>query len=154
PAGPGGPAGMVGPAGPQGPSGAGAVVLDAAGTFVGSVLDVPLTIDGVLNPGVVRLVRQVGGRSVWFVAAPTGFVGDAITLYWESSDCTGTPLLQAGFDPIERGALPSAPFIPRAFVKPGVTTGYYQIGDVNGHLVSSLGYLTDAATCASHGGTF
>ncbi len=139
-----GPTGMVGPAGQQGPSGVAAVVLDAAGTFVGSVLDVPPTIDGVLNPGVVTLVRQVGGRSVWFVAAPTGFVGDMTTLYWESSGCTGTPLLRtmeptsADELPRANGALPRAPFIPRAFVNPGVTTGYYQIGDVNEHLVGSL----------------
>jgi hypothetical protein len=36
-------------------------------------------------------------------------------------------------------------------VKPGVTTGYYQIGDVNDHLVSSVGVFTDAATCAAWG---
>jgi hypothetical protein len=101
----------------------------------------------------VALARQVGGRSVWFLAGPNGFAEDTINLYWESSDCTGTPLLSAA-QPSDYGAAIYAPFVPRAFVARGGATGVYQIGDLNMHAVSSGAFFTDAATCASNHGTF
>jgi len=141
---------MVGPVGPQGP-GSAALVRDAAGTLVGSVLDIGPTINGVTAPSVVALVRQVGGRSVWFTAGPSGFLTDTIPLNWESNDCTGTPLLSPAH-PSDQGAEQYAPFVPRAFVPTEGTTGFYQIGDLKVHSISSDGFFADAATCASNHG--
>lgn len=99
PAGPVGPAGPAGPQGPQGPpgpsGGGGLMVVDSIGTLVGGVLG--LTFDGSQRV-LANVVVQKDGRMVALVVYPDHFEGTGPSLAYESTNCTGTPLLDGDFN--------------------------------------------------------
>jgi hypothetical protein len=106
--------GIQGPPGPDGPGGApglgGALVIDSEGSPVGAI------IDGLNSGAAVTVARQISTdlvvRFVVFddVIEAVQFAGsDSTTVYYESSDCTGTPYLSTaggGDDGILKSATP------------------------------------------------
>lgn len=77
-----GPAGPEGPEGPQGEPGPGAVlVVDSRGAVVGTLID---CCDVIVRAGDARIMLPVEAG---------GFSQTRVFFYFESADCTGTPLL-------------------------------------------------------------
>lgn len=87
-----GPAGTPGPPGPRGPEGlastSGIVVKDSRGYLVGPIVSVTPTI----------VVRRVGDILLSLGVLSDGFTSASLApqVYYQSSDCTGTPLLLTG----------------------------------------------------------
>jgi len=96
PQGPQGPMGIQGQKGdkgtpgPQGPAGPGIVVKDANGALV-----------GIYDPTIDGALRQVGDIVIRLNVSPAGLTETLVELAYESTDCSGPPLLlrkdQSGF---------------------------------------------------------
>jgi hypothetical protein len=162
-----GPKGDKGDPGLQGPPGPGAVVRDANGAFVGSVENIyprfdPNNVNYGGDEPSVRVLREVGGRTVAFLVSVdtrpgvAGFVqwGDQELLY-ETSDCSGPAFLSktytVGLDvPIFTNFAPPVPLVAVQG-----THGVYQVGPAPGPVSSSRKvFFYDQATCGQVGGVF
>ncbi len=139
PQGPAGPPGSPGQPGTGGPPGApgGLVVQDSRGYVVGPVLSA-----GGFAPVVV--VVHAAGTLLAIAISPTRFIsGPSAQVYWESTDCTGTPLMLTG-----AGS-------DAALIKPTVVAGqtaYYPSGVPVVHLRKSIAYPVESANdCAMPG---
>jgi len=138
-----GPAGLEGATGPQcatGPQSHGLVVKDANGTFVGLMVDpVHSTDTG------IPVVRRIGGQLFGLTVVLTGFPtpgGDFVQLYWESGDCSGTPLLGGVETAFTPGLHVGSDLMGVYWSKPGASTA-----------VNSWGIRQPSAACTSGGGT-
>ena len=92
PIGPAGEAGQPGPMGPEGPaSTSGVVVRDSRGFVVGPVISA-----GAATPTIA--VRRVGNLLLSFGVTAAGFTSASSgpQVYFQASNCTGTPLLLTG----------------------------------------------------------
>ena len=79
--------GPQGPQGPEGPAGPSIVVLDALGAEVGRVLDV-------INSETLTIPLRVSGHTIMLFANKEGFFRNDQFPLFESSDCSGTPLMR------------------------------------------------------------
>jgi len=84
-----GPQGIQGPEGPEGPAGPSIVVLDALGAEVGRVMDVS-------GNEFARVPLRVSGHTFTLIVTKEGFFRDNGVPVFESSDCSGTPLMPVG----------------------------------------------------------
>jgi hypothetical protein len=141
--------GALGLQGPKGDPGPSAVVRDVAGAMVGTIAEIP----NPLAPQPMRVVRTVAGSAIALPVDTEGFVDDqagtVAAIGYDSSDCSGTPLIGFGRN------LPNNPpaLLPTAFVRGD--TAYYQAGPLAPHhpfSESATGYTS--TSCASVPGTF
>lgn len=139
-----GPKGDPGSVGPQGVVGPALVVRDTAGVLVGSVL-----VSGTGDRGTRSIViaRKVpGGSAAAFTVKAAGFEEQtAISLFFEDSSCSGTPLVPA----IESDLLPLATVVG------GVA--YFADGVASTKLLGAVllaPYVGGMASCVESGGQF
>ncbi len=111
-----GPPGEPGPQGSPGPPGPALVVKDSNGAFVGLVS----------SPYNATVTRTIDGRIFLFDVLPAGVMATLDTLYFVSSDCTGTPL----------GSLPSSgysTFLPTRLIIPNGDADHLAAPDAKAH---------------------
>lgn len=147
-----GPTGATGATGAQGSTGSpgpGLVVRDATGVFVGTVVDInPF---GFNSSRSFRVTRAFDGQSLSFLVFRTRIVGGDNSAnggqpFYESSDCTGTPLLSSFED--------SPPSLPELvfFDFPTSSVAYYQTGIVQSRTVRSNLIATSESNCTTSWG--
>jgi hypothetical protein len=135
-----GPAGPQGGAGAVGAAGYGAVLKDATGNFVGTLLDEPALFPSTAT----RTLRTIEGHVVSFAVDPgTGFVdaGATFAAIYEHPGCTGRLFLAP--------LLPTLPMFAQALVHDGIA--FYPVDVPTVHNFTSVLTFTTMGLC---GGTW
>jgi hypothetical protein len=137
----------------QGPAGPGLVVRDGNGALIGPLLGTNGGRTGTPFEGVQVAVTEtvLDGRKIAIVGnleespgSAEGFVNASSILYYESSDCTGTPLFN-----LTAPIAPTASAVVRN-LSPTTKTGttlYFPAGTSSTRVINSYSYVPTGSSC-------